>query len=133
MNAILQTELWEKEEEILTIKKETELEQERLKKKYEVEKTELEYKKNIADLKKQVAALEEAEQPKKKRAASTTELFKEKDKIDKEVAKRKAIIENSKVSAEEKKTSMMLLDRWREEQCERIENQFGRGLDKDET
>ncbi|MGH8656231.1 MAG: hypothetical protein ACREUI_03215 [Burkholderiales bacterium] len=75
----------------------------------------------------------ESEQPKKKRAASTTELFREKERIDKEVAKREAVIDASKASKEKKASDKKILERWREEQCERIEKQFGRGVDNDEA
>lgn len=130
MKAKLELDLWEKDEEILTMKKETELEQERLKKEYAVKKTELEYRKTIAELDKEVEMAEGASS-KKKSVPSTTGLFREKEKIDKEVAKRKEKIQSSNKPPEEKKSDMKLVERWREEMYERVEAQYRREMGDD--
>lgn len=127
-NAIREHESLEQQNQIYKNKQEIELKESEMQNKYESEMKELDYKKRVHALKKELADLEakESTQPKKTRGSSTTELFREKERIDKEVAKRKAAIENGKSSTEEKKTSMKLLDGWREEEYERIEKQYRR-------
>ncbi|MGI0016621.1 MAG: hypothetical protein ACREBU_24625, partial [Nitrososphaera sp.] len=105
----------------------------RMRNEYELKIKEAEYKKRLHPLEKEIAGFKsEEEPPKKRRAASTTELFKEKDKIDKEYAKREAAINASNASNEKKTSDKKVLDRWREEQYERIEKLFGRGDKEDE-
>lgn len=108
--------------------------QSRMRNEYELKIKEAEYKKQLHPLEKEVAELtaEESEQPKKKRAPSTTELFREKEKIDKEVAKRKEKIQSSNKATEEKKSDMKLVERWREEMYERVEAQYRREMGDNE-
>jgi hypothetical protein len=122
-DALLENEAAKKKKRIYETNKSLEVKQADLKKKYELERQELEYKKSIAELRRQVAALEEpTPAPARTRTRGRSEKQKRIDRAhqryDKEIEK----IETMNATPERKEALRRSARRELEEELERIEN-----------
>lgn len=121
--ALLEHEAWKQKQKIAKANKDTEVKQAELKKKYEAEKQELEYKKAIAELKKQVAALEApAPTPARVRTRGRSEKQKQIDRAHRRYDRELERIEAMNATPAHKETLRRSARREYEEEVERIEN-----------
>jgi hypothetical protein len=122
-DALLEHEAAKKKKRIYETNKNLEVKQADLKKKYELERQELEYKKSIAELKKQVAALEEpTPAPARTRTRGRSERQKQIDRAHKRLEKELEKIETMTATTERKEALRRSARRELEEELERIEN-----------
>jgi hypothetical protein len=122
-DALLENEAAKKKKKIYETNKNLEVKQAELKKKYELEKQELEYKKSIAELEKQLAALEVPEPaPARPRTRGRSEKQKKIDRAHKRLEKELEKIETMTATPERKEALRRSARRELEEELERIEN-----------
>ena len=122
-DALLEHEAWEQKQEIAKTNKNLEVKQADLKKKYELERQELEYKKSIAELRRQVAALEEpTPAPARPRTRGRSERQKQIDRAHRRLDKELEKIETMNATPAHKETLRRSARREYEEEVERIEN-----------
>jgi hypothetical protein len=122
-DALLENEAAKKKKKIYETNKNLEVKQAELKKKYELEKQELEYKKSIAELRRQVAALEEpTPAPARTRTRGRSEKQKKIDRAHKRLEKELEKIETMTATPERKEALRGSARRELEEELERIEN-----------
>jgi hypothetical protein len=129
-DALLEHETLEQQNQIYKNQKTFTLKQSRMQNKYELKMKELQYKKQLHALEKEVAALTESEQPKtkKKKTQLHDQLLKEYERIDREYLKKKKKIEESNLSPEAKKLSFKNIESWREQIKEAVDRQFERAI-----
>jgi hypothetical protein len=122
-DALLEHEAWKQKQKISKTNKDIEVKQADLKKKYELERQELEYKKSIAELRRQVAALEEpAPEPARTRTRGRSEKQKQIDRAHKRLDKELEKIQTMTATPEHKETLRRSARREYEEEMERIQN-----------
>jgi hypothetical protein len=121
--ALLEHEAWKQNQKISRIHKDIEVKQADLKKKYEVERRELEYKKEIAELRRQVAALEApTPAPARTRSRGRSERQKQIDRALRRLNKELEKIETMTATPAHKEALRRSARREYEEEVERIEN-----------
>ncbi len=122
-DALLENGAAKKKKRIYETNKNLEVKQAELKKKYELERQELEYKKSIAELRRQVAALEESiPAPARTRTRGRSEKQKKIDRAHKRLEKELEKIETMTATPERKEALRRSARRELEEELERIEN-----------
>jgi hypothetical protein len=121
-DALLEHEAWEQKQKIAKTNKNLEVKQADLKKKYELERQELEYKKSIAELRRQVAALEEPTPAPARRTRGRSERQKQIDRAHRRLDKELEKIETMTATPAHKETLRRSARREYEEEVERIEN-----------
>jgi hypothetical protein len=122
-DAKLEHKAWIQKQEIAKANKELEVKQAELKKEYELKRQELEYKKSIAQLRRQVAALEEPiPAPARTRTRGRSEKQKKIDRPHKRLEKELEKIESMTATPERKEALRRSARRELEEELERIEN-----------
>jgi hypothetical protein len=122
-DAKLEHKAWIQKQEIAKANKELEVKQTELKKEYELKRQELEYKKSIAELRRQVAALEEPiPAPASTRTRGRSEKQKKIDRAHKRLEKELEKIESMTATPERKEALRRSARRELEEELERIEN-----------
>jgi hypothetical protein len=122
-DAKLEHQAWIQKQKIAKTNKEFEVKQTELKKEYELKKQELEYMKSIAELKKQVAALEApTPAPARPRTRGRSEKQKQIDRAHKRLEKELEKIETMNATPARKEALRRSARRELEEELERIEN-----------
>jgi hypothetical protein len=122
-DALLENEAAKKKKRIYETNKNLEVEQAELKRKYELERQELEYKKSIAELEKQVAELATpTPSPARTRTRGRSEKQKKIDRAHKRLEKELEKIETMTATPERKEALRRSARRELEEELERIEN-----------
>ena len=122
-DALLEHEAWKQKQKISKTNKDIEVKQADLKKKYEVERQELEYMKSIAELRKQIAALEESTPaPVRTRTRGRSERQKQIDRALRRLNKELEKIETMNATPAHKEALRRSARREYEEEVERIEN-----------
>jgi hypothetical protein len=122
-DALQEHEAWKQKQKIARTNKDIEVKQADLKKKYEVERQELEYMKSIAELKKQLAALEApSPAPARTRAHGRSERQKQIDRAHRRLDKELEKIETMNATPAHKEALRRSARREYEEEVERIES-----------
>jgi hypothetical protein len=122
-DALLEYEVWEQKQKISKANKNLEVKQAELKEKYELERQELEFKKSIAELTRQVAELETSTPaPARPRTRGRSEKQKRIDRAHQRYEKEIEKIETMTATPERKEALRRSARRELEEELERIEN-----------